>query len=160
MNDIAIRKASVADLDDINNIIHKCVFSWDLPDRVKRLTVQSYCYDEFDLDNLDIFVATDSLKFLVGVASLEQATKADLPETSSGLLLHGLYVNPEYQHQGVGQKLIHQSFQHVRHHQLQGLLVKAQCNANSYFDQQGFEKLAVNDANRDYPHRWWKSAIN
>ena len=46
--------------------------------------------------------------------------------------------------------------EHVKQQQMQGLLVKAQPDANSYFEKQGFECLPVNNINKDYPYRWWK----
>ena len=156
MVDISVRPAKGEDLTSINQIITDCVYRWDLSDRVKRLTLQSYLYDSHDLDHLDIFVATNKGGDMLGVAALESANSSDLPANLSGLLLHGLYVAPEYQRKQVGNKLMDHSMEHVKQQQMQGLLVKAQPDANSYFEKQGFECLPVNNINKDYPYRWWK----
>ncbi|MFT4650146.1 MAG: hypothetical protein ACI9AP_000314, partial [Flavobacteriales bacterium] len=38
-----------------------------------------------------------------------------------------------------------------------GLLVKAQVDAVSFFNQAGFTKLPVEDYSRDYVYRYWKA---
>jgi N-acetylglutamate synthase-like GNAT family acetyltransferase len=156
MINVTVKAADINDLKGINQIITACVYSWDLPDRVKRLTLQSYLYDETDFDHLDIFVATDSNNKILGLAALESAQTMDLPGNQTGLLLHGIYVDPHYQNQHIGEKLLSLSFQHVKDNHLKGLLVKAQASANSYFGHQGFEHLPVINPDKDYPHRWWK----
>ena len=153
---VSIRQANESELKVINDIIRACVFAWNLSDRVKRLTVSSYQYDSFDLEYFETFVAIDSSKRIVGVATLEKINTLILPEGQTGLLLHGLYVDPTFQNQRIGQQLLQFACQRVKSEELDGLLVKAQVNANSFFKQQGFEHLPVIDADKDYPHRWWK----
>lgn len=153
---ITIRQAKESELKVINDIIKACVFAWNLPDRVKRLTFGSYQYNRYDLEHFDIFVSINASKQIVGVAALEAINTIELPEGQTGLLLHGLYVDPEFQNQTIGQQLLQFSFQRVKSEQLDGLLVKAQVDANHYFKKQGFEHLPVMDADKDYPHRWWK----
>jgi len=36
-----------------------------------------------------------------------------------------------------------------------GVLVKAQADAEGFFGSQGLQKLPVLQPNRDYPHRYW-----
>ncbi|MEJ2214253.1 MAG: GNAT family N-acetyltransferase [Gammaproteobacteria bacterium] len=157
MVDISVRPASGEDLTTINQIITDCVYSWNLSDRVKRLTLQSYHYDILDLDHLDIFVAANKDDDILGIAALESANSSDLPANLTGLLLHGLYVAPDHQKKQVGKILIDHSMEHVKQQQMLGLLVKAQPDANSYFEKQGFERLPVDNISKDYPHRWWKA---
>ena len=88
--------------------------------------------------------------------ALETANPSDLPEGKSGLLLHGLYVNPLFQKQGVGRTLIEFSMLQVTQNHCHGLLVKAQPDANRYFQMQGFENLPVTQPEKEYAHRWWK----
>ena len=154
---ITIRAAQASDLDEINRIISSCVMNWDLPERVKRLSMGSYKYNADDLVHLDIFVAESVIGKVVGLAAFEAANASDLPDLKEGLLLHGLYVDPELQKKGIGKALVEYSVSEVRKRSLDGLLVKAQVDANSYFENQGFEKLPVNNPAKDYPHRWWKS---
>jgi len=155
-DNILILPAQEPDLDKVNDIVGSCVMGWDLHERVKRLSLGSYQYDEQELLHLQLFVAKNKDSRIVGVLALEEADSADLPDKQTGLLLHGLYIRPEFQRQAVGRSLIDYAIGQVNERGLDGLLVKAQSDANSYFKKQGFEKLAVNNALKDYPHRWWK----
>lgn len=129
---------------------------WDLPERVKRLALPSYRYDEHDLAHLDLWVAQISTA-IVGVVALEPADTRDLPDGQRGLLLHGLYVHPDYQHRGIGRQLLQHAEQQVRERHLDGLLVRAQRAAGEFFAAQGMQALAARDDERDYQHRYWKA---
>lgn len=150
-----LRQATVADLPAINAVIAAAVMRWDLPERVKRLALPSYRYDAHDLTHLQLWIA-DSAQGLVGVAALETLQDEDQPEGRSGLLLHGLYVHPEHQHQGIGTRLLHLAEQQVRERGFDGLLVKAQSDAGDFFAARGMQVLKANDHQRDYQYRYWK----
>jgi GNAT superfamily N-acetyltransferase len=152
---VALRSAQRADLDGLNAVVTACIMRWDLPERVKRLTLNSYLYHSHDLDHLDILLAVTEEAKIVGVAAFEPAAPADLPKGQCGLSLHGLYVEPNYQHHGVGGRLVGAVLEQVRVRHLNGLLVKAQSGAVGFFLQQGFKHLPVEDPDRDYPHRYW-----
>ncbi len=156
-NPVTVRLASEDDLPAINAIIEACVMGWDLPERVKRLSLDSYRYHAQDLDHLAVYVATSATGEVVGVAALEQADEKDLPANRTGLLLHGIYVMPGWQRSGVGKQLLARAFEAACEQGVDGLLVKAQADANSYFASQGFNPLPVVDPGRDYPHRWWRA---
>ena len=102
----AISPARVSDLDAINDIVSACVMGWDLPQRVKRLAIDSYRYNADDLAHQDIYVAQGAGSLALGVGALEAASASDLPANHSGLLLHGLYIKPEQQKQGIGRSLL------------------------------------------------------
>lgn len=157
-SDAILRRATVADLPKLNAVIDACVMGWDLPERVKRLSLNSYRYKPHDLDHLHLLLAQDASGQVLAVAAWEAAEAADLPRGQSGLLLHGLYVLPEQQRRGLGCLLLAQVFDQVRRQGLDGLLVKAQADAVGFFKRQGFVHLPIVDARRDYPHRHWKSA--
>ena len=129
--------------------------SWDLPARVKRLALPSYCYDEHDLEHLQFCVAESNQK-IIGVAAIEPADKQELPEKKQGLLLHGLYVHPDYQHRGVGSKLLNRAELQVSQQGLDGLLVRAQSGAGSFFTANGMQLLDT-ESNRNYQYRYWKA---
>lgn len=153
---IVIRQAQKTDLDTINRVIESCVMGWDLPERVRRLSLVSYLYHSQDLDHLEMLLAEISGDEIVGVAAWEPAAAADLPQHKCGMLLHGLYVAPRYQHQRIGSRLI-KAVLDVTHRQGQdGLLVKAQVDAVGFFQSRGFIQVPVENPKRDYPHRWWK----
>lgn len=131
---------------------------WDLPERVKRLTLSSYRYLPHDLDHIELILATLPDGEITGVAAWEPARYQDLPDNKTGILLHGLYVAPRYQHQGFGSYLLDAALEAARSKNRDGLLVKAQADAIGFFQSQGFCHLPVDNTSRDYPHKWWKQA--
>ena len=153
-----IRAAQEPDLLSINAIIDSCVMEWDLPERVKRLSLSSYRYSSCDLAHFEIVLAEVLGGEIAGVAAWQPAAARDLPADKTGMLLHGLYVAPRYQHRGIGSLLVNAALNAVQAHGMEGLLVKAQTGAIGFFQSREFAKLPIQNAERDYPHRWWRQA--
>ena len=152
---LTLRPATQADLSAVNSIIARAVHGWKLPDRVKRLVLPSYYYNELDMQHLHIEVADDGVAGIAGVAAWEAAAARDSPQGLRGLLLHGLYVDPDQQGQGVGKRLLNAAAVAAREQGCDGLLVKAQPDAEDFFRSRGLRQLAVLDEARDYPGRFW-----
>jgi len=150
-----LRPATTADLGAVNAVIQRAVATWNLPERVKRLAMPTYLYNAHDLEHLHIVVAEDSAAGVVGVAAWEPAAARDCPQGRRGLLLHGIYVDPDQQRHGVGARLLSAAAAAAREQGYNGLLVKAQADAEGFFATRGLRRLAVEDADRDYPHRFW-----
>lgn len=148
-----IRQAGAQDLGAINEVIRAAVMSWDLPERVKRLSMDSYCYHELDLRHFHFLVA-ESGEQLLGIAAIDDDI-ISINEQSS-LTLHGLYVRPDYHRRGIGAQLFAASEDYAKRAGTQGLLVKAQKDAVNFFEKQGMQKLTVHDQDRDYANRYWK----
>lgn len=53
--------------------------TWNLPQRVKRLSLPSYRYTPLDFDHLEIVVAEDDQHNIIGIAAWEQASAKDTP---------------------------------------------------------------------------------
>jgi GNAT superfamily N-acetyltransferase len=156
MTAIRLRPAMPADLAAVNAVIERAVMTWNLPERVKRLTLPSYRYQPHDLDHPRILVAEDAEHAVLGVAAWEPASARDLPVGKTGLLLHGLYVDPARQRAGVGSRLLDAAVTAAREQGFDGLLVKARPEAEGFFLARGLTPLPVTDAERDYPHRFWQ----
>jgi len=153
---MTITPANQDDLDAINRVIEAAIMRWDLPERVKRLSIPSYFYNEQDLQHLEIVVANQD-NSIIAVASWEPAENKDTPSNQTGLLLHGLYVHPDYQNIGIGKKLLNAAENATRNKGLNGLLVKAQADAVAYFIKQGMTEVEIENTSRDYAHRLWKA---
>ena len=93
-------------LDFINRIVAAAIGSWDLPERVKRMSIPLYRYNEIDLPHMR-FVAARSGESdeIIGVAAVEEADPAEGPARGA-MLLHGIYVDSRYHRQGVGGMLL------------------------------------------------------
>jgi len=154
---IRLRPATPGDLDAVNAVVECAVMTWNLPERVKRLTLPSYRYSEHDLEHLQVVLAEDADRAALGVAAWEPASPRDLPVGKTGLLLHGLYVDPGRQRRGVGSRLLEAAVTAAREQGVDGLLVKARPEAEGFFRARGLKPLPVVDPDRDYPHRFWKA---
>ncbi|KPJ92959.1 MAG: hypothetical protein AMJ55_08965 [Gammaproteobacteria bacterium SG8_15] len=154
---IALRKANTTDLAAINEIIDAAIMTWDLPERVKRLSLPSYHYTQHDLETLELIVAEKGAQQkIVGVAAWEPANTKDVPQGQRALFLHGIYVAPEQFHQGIGNQLLQAAELTALDRGFAGLLVKAQADAAGFFLAQGMQPLGIENEKRDYPHRYWK----
>lgn len=152
--DIRIRQGDGDDLAQVNAVVEGAVMGWDLPARVKRLSLVSYRYQPHDLDHLRVLVA-EAHGEVVGVAALEDAESGESPAPVKTALLHGLYVAPRWQRQGVGGRLLAAVVATARADGYRGLLVKANRQAQGFFVARGLRALAVADPARDYPYRFW-----
>lgn len=152
-----VRPATVDDLPAANAIVERAVMTWQLAERVKRLSLPSYRYHAHDFLHMHGLVAEDAQGVLVGVAVLDEADTRDAPAGQRGLLLHGLYVDPARHRSGIGSRLLDDAIDAAHAGGYDGLLVKAQADANNFFAARGLAKLPVTDALRDYPHRFWQA---
>jgi predicted N-acetyltransferase YhbS len=152
---VTLRPAQREDLPRINRVIDAAVMGWQLPERVKRLALPGYLYPELDLAHLMLVVAETANGDIVGVAASEPARPDDTPSHQAGLLLHGLYVHPHHQRQGIGRRLYEAVENQARQQGFAGLLVKAQADARAFFLSRGMQSFDTRDPGRDYPHRYW-----
>ena len=151
----ALRPGTIDDLEGCNVVIEAAVSTWPLPERVKRLSLPLYRYDEQDLEHLELRVAEEPGRGIVGLATWEPADPEDVPRGKQGLLLHGIYVVPDRQRSGIGACLIAAVADAARVSGFDGVLVKAQPSAEGFFAASGLKPLPVVDADRDYAHRFW-----
>ena len=131
------------------------VMTWQLPERVKRLALPSYRYTEQDLEHYDLVVAEDDGQ-IIGVAAWDREPH-DGPDNKIGLLIHGIYVHPEYQRQGIGKGLMGSAEITARAMKMDGILVRSQTDAENFYQTQGLEKLVAQNSEREYASRYWKS---
>jgi GNAT superfamily N-acetyltransferase len=156
INKVTMRSANIADLNAINDVVERAIMTWNLPERVKRLALSSYHYTEHDLQSLELAAAENDQHQIIGIAAWEPADPKDTPLGQNALLLHGIYVDPECLHQGIGSQLLLAAEQAAINRHYAGLLVKAQASAAGFFLARGMQPLDIKDARRDYAHRYWK----
>lgn len=157
---VNIRHAKQEDLDNMNHVIEAAVMTWNLPERVKRLSLSSYDYTEVDFAHLEIMVAEDEKQNIIGVAAWEHAELKDTPAHLNALLLHGIYVDPTHYHKGIGKQLFQAAEQATKDKHFDGLLVKAQAGAEGFFLAMGMHPLSVENTGRQYANRFWKNMTN
>jgi len=153
---LVIRAGGAEDLPGANRIIEMAIGTWNLPERVKRLALPLYRYTDVDLTHLDLRLL-EGPGGLIGVAAWESADPRDIPGAGSAALLHGLYVIPSAHRAGFGTRLLEDGIHSARASGDRGILVRAQADAEAFFQHLGFSKLPVQDASRDYAARFWLS---
>lgn len=152
--DLSFRPARQWDHLLINHVIEQAVMSWDLPERVKQLSVSSYYYHEYDFEHFRIIVAEFSGD-IVGVVAWE-LQPVTIQDSKKALVLHGLFVNPLHHKKGIGSKLFQFAVKAASKEGYDGVLVRVQKDAEGFFEKMGMKKLDVVDDRRDYAHRFWK----
>jgi len=151
---VHIRPARERDHFQINHVVEQGVMSWDLPERVKQLSLPSYYYHEHDFEHFQILVA-ETDKRIIGVVAWEREP-IRLKHSKQTLLLHGLFVDAFLLKKGIGRRLFAEAEKEARKLQCDGLLVRAQKDAEGFFTKMGMRKLDVEDESRDYALRYWK----
>ncbi len=156
---VTLRAAKPDDLMFINGIIETAVMSWELPERVKRLSLPNYRYTADHFDKMSLFLALEKeTSDVLGVMACCEADAEDLPADRQGMLLHGIYVDPVNHREGIGKKLVTHAIKAARKAQAEGLIVKAQPDALGFFESVGFARLPVEDPESDFRNRFWIDA--
>ena len=153
---LTLRKAGISDLEEINRVIADAISLWNIPERVKRLSLPGYLYKPHDLQTIELLAAESETGDILGVAGWEPADTSDTPDGQTVLLLHGIYIKPEFQRQGIGTQLLRAAEHAACDGTYSGLLVKAHTDAVGFFKTNGMQQLTVENESRDYAHRFWK----
>jgi len=153
---IHLRQAQAEDIEALNGVIERAIMTWKLPERVKRLSLSIYRYQPHDLEHLHIVLAEDAAHGVVGVAAWELANPVTYRQASTGFYCMGS-MSIRIPASRCGTKLLDATLHAARELGMDGLLVKAQADANGFFAARGLERLPVLDPARDYPSRFWKA---
>ena len=140
---ITLREAEHRDLCQINALIAAAMDTWRLSERVKRLSLPLYQYDENDLEHLLIVVAESEETTIAGIAAIEPADASECPRGHNAALLHGIYVDPLHHRGGIGTRLLRYMQVIASSRGFDGLLVKANPEATTFFESRAFEQLPI-----------------
>lgn len=147
----SIRQGQFNDIASINSIIRAAVLGWDLSDRVKRLALPSLYYDELDFTHLHFLVAESSVVD-ESQCSVVGVIVWDLSAAPDSVLVHGLFVRPDYQNRSLGRSLLGFLEDHLAKSGVIEIRVKAQKGAVGFFNRQGYsasDRLEQGDYKHD-----------
>ena len=149
-----MRSAGSPDLAVINNVVNHAIETWNLPERVRRLAKPSLTYTESDLDFMLAALGENEEGNAIA-AALWEPEEGRLSRHSS-ILLHGLYVMPEYQRNGVGACMVEHVSKIARKAGFHGMTVKSWRDSEDFFLKLGFSDSAISGQERLYPRQLWK----
>ena len=155
-SDVALRQAGPGDLDCINALIAAAMTTWDVTERVRRISLPLYQYRAHDLEHLCVMVAETLDSGIVGIAAIEAAEACQCPGYVNGALLHGIFTLPGHHRKGIGLALLEKMAATASSRDFDGLLVKAKREAVPFFETCGYAALPIENYGRDYPYRFWK----
>ena len=151
-----VRRA--ADLPLVRSVIRSAVNAWPAPERLKRCALPVLMYDEQDLDDFELLLLTkDGSPLAVGAWQPQAAL--DDPDGRISTLLHGLYVAESAQRNGFGTELQSVISRRAAAAGFNGLHVKAERFAVTYFARCGYRRLASAEQPRNapaYPYWFWQ----
>lgn len=154
MTKMTLRPGGLGDLDAVNRIITRAIGTWNVSERVKRLSLPVYHYQGEDLEHLELLMAMNGDE-PVAVAAWEPAEPKQMPAGKTGLLLHGLYVDPDVARCGIGSSLLAACRDAAEQQGFDGVLVKATRDAVGFFERSSLARLPVLREGRDYDLRYW-----
>ena len=148
-----LKSALAEELVSANLVISSAVRAWELPERLKRLSLPLLHYTEADLADYEILLCCDNDR-VVAMAAWDNSNIYRGPGRIPCALLHGLYVCFDHQGCGLGQRLQTAVSHRAAKHGFRGLLVKSQRVSTGYFAHQDYQHTT--DFDDDYPYLFWK----
>jgi GNAT superfamily N-acetyltransferase len=142
-----------ANLPEVNRVISEALHSWGMSPRVYRLTLPSFLYSEEDVRHMQLVMTGDDSGAL-GIAAWEEEVGSALMDRPLDILLHGLYVSPQWQRHGIGSNLLRVAMRRARHLGFRGITLTAWRDAEPFFIAKGFHPVDINQStSHTYPKR-------
>ncbi|MEC8126158.1 MAG: GNAT family N-acetyltransferase [Pseudomonadota bacterium] len=145
-------------LQAINTVLTSSITTWNLVDRLRRLSSDTYHYRESNLIDDQVYGLRAQNKTPPAILALND-NALELPRDLSSLQIHCLCVHADYQRQGLRQHLIENALKLAQMRHLNAVLVKSHESTVSYFEKQGFRLTPVIDEVCDFPYRLVRSVI-
>ena len=101
---IQFTRADENDLVTINNVVQRAVLNWPMALRMKRRAVTVLQYDRIDMQNY-VFYRYSTGRTVIGAIAIDFELSGSDASTDDALL-HGIFVDPDAQSQGVGATLL------------------------------------------------------
>ena len=152
----ALATAADCELTRVNEVVAASLGSWGLPARVRRLALPSLLYDEVDLEQMSV-VLVEEPKSGVAVGAWEAAAGRDAVPGSRSVLLHGLYVIPSSQGQGLGTALLELASHWMLARGFDAITARVWRESEAFFRNRGFVPLTRSDTAGSYPRRMWRA---
>ena len=151
-----VRHACAVDLPALNVVIERAAMNWPLPARLRKRVIPVLRYDHVDLDCLEIFVYCFAER-TVGVLALD-FDGARAQDQSQPVTLHGLFIDPGFQRQGLGRKLVAFAEQHARDRARDAISLRAERFSCAFFERCAYTHIPPKSED-DYPYVYCKGGL-
>ena len=150
-------RAEPADLDKVNELIVAAIGVWPISGRLSRLAASPLSYDAVDFQDFEMVLCYKAAAE-IGVAIWQPDASIQGDDYNQAALLHGLYVAPSAQGQGIGRALVKEIAQRASRCQRDTLYVRAERFAVEFFRRVGCRQLSSHEGPeagpQAYPHRF------
>ncbi len=156
---IELTSVGLDDLHEVRAIIARAIEAWPTSERLKRNALSVLVYDAVDLADTRILMAKSQGNGVAVAAWRDQGWMTD-PAGRFSALLHGLYVDQNWQRHAIGQLLQRAVADEVLSAGGHGLYVRAERFAVPYFARCGYRRLGSGElvgVTGAYPYRFWIS---
>ena len=155
---VDINRLDLERLDTVNRVVEKAVGTWSLAERVRRLVLPSLLYHEIDLQHMRFLVLDDEEGEAAAVAVWEEASFEGENQSARSVQLHGLYVLPRWQRQGLGSSLLEFVSLWTGRRDIAGITARAWRESEPFFRLNGFEPLNQQSSSEDTSTVLWRSS--
>lgn len=151
-----IEPVLMSDLTAASAVIERAVMNWPLPEKLRRASIAVLRYGGVDLDHFEIF-ACRSKTSTIGVLALD-FYRGGPDGRQRDVLLHGLYIDPLFQHQGLGKKLVAFAERLAGLRFRDEMTIKAERVSCAFFERCGYRHRPPG-TDTDYPYCFSKSGL-
>ena len=150
-------RAESADLAKVNALIVAAVGGWPTSARLSRLAAISLSYGALDFEDFEMVLCYKAAAE-IGVAVWQPDALIRLQNGDQVAWLHGLYVAPSAQGQGIGRELLREIARRASLRHRYSLYVRAERFATGFFERLGGRRLSSQEGPEGgaqaYPHRF------
>lgn len=155
--------ATQADLEKINILVAEAVGTWPTSERLKRLAALPLRYNWADFQDFEMVLCYKAAAE-IGVAVWQPNALIRLHNGDRAAWLHGLYVAPSAQGQGIGRELLKEIARRASSRHRYTLYVRAERFAEGFFERLGGRRLSSQEGPEGgaqaYPHRFVMAVEN
>jgi GNAT superfamily N-acetyltransferase len=156
-------RAELADLAKVNALIAAAVGGWPTSARLSRLAAVSLSYGALDFEDFEMVLCYKAAAE-IGVAVWQPNALIRLHNGDRAAWLHGLYVAPSAQGQGIGRELLKEIARRASSRHRYTLYVRAERFAEGFFERLGGRRLSSQEGPEGgaqaYPHRFVMAVEN
>jgi len=154
---LSFTAAQPGDLNTVNGLIVDAIGVWPISARLSRLVALPLSCDAVDFQDFEMVLCYKAAAE-IGVAVWQPDASIQGDDNNQAALLHGLYVAPGAQGQGIGRALVKEIAQRAKRCQRDTLYVRAERFAVEFFRRLGARQLSSHEGPeagpQAYPHRF------